>query len=341
MISVLVHGMGTIGKRVAYSVNLQKDMKLYGVANRSINTNIRNFCGDNGPLKGINIYSSSEEGFSAMKNSGFNVKGTLEDALSSGKVDVIVDCTPAGVEAQYKPIYEKYKVKMIFQGGAGAEIADMSFNADANYEKAINKSSVRIVSCNTTSLIRTTNALNKFELEEVFAFLVRRAVDPPDDKKGPVNSTVPVVHTPSHHGPDVKTVVPSLNITTMAAKVPVTTDHCHHITAKLRKRVSEEEVVKAFENANRIVLFREKDGYTSTALIEEHFRDINRPRGDMYEVAVWEDSVKVENGRVYWIHAVHSEAIVIPENIDAIRAITGEKDKEKSIKMTNKSLGIE
>jgi len=39
---------------------------------------------------------------------------------------------------------------------------------------------------------------------------------------------------------------------------------------------------------------------------------------------------------------VHSEAIVIPETIDAIRAITGiESDKFKSIEKTNKSLGIE
>ena len=61
----------------------------------------------------------------------------------------------------------------------------------------------------------------------------------------------------------------------------------------------------------------------------------------MYEVAIWEESVNVMEDDIFWAHAVHSEAIVIPENIDAIRAITGiEKDKWKSIKKTNKSLGI-
>jgi glyceraldehyde-3-phosphate dehydrogenase (NAD(P)) len=41
------------------------------------------------------------------------------------------------------------------------------------------------------------------------------------------------------------------------------------------------------------------------------------------------------------MHVVHQEADVIPENIDAIRAITGiEKDNWKSIRMTNESLGI-
>jgi glyceraldehyde-3-phosphate dehydrogenase (NAD(P)) len=38
---------------------------------------------------------------------------------------------------------------------------------------------------------------------------------------------------------------------------------------------------------------------------------------------------------------VHQEAIVVPENIDAIRAMFElERDKFKSIEKTNKSLGI-
>ena len=37
---------------------------------------------------------------------------------------------------------------------------------------------------------------------------------------------------------------------------------------------------------------------------------------------------------------VHQEAIVTPENIDAIRALMGGYSKEESIKLTNKMLGI-
>jgi len=37
---------------------------------------------------------------------------------------------------------------------------------------------------------------------------------------------------------------------------------------------------------------------------------------------------------------VHQEAIVVPENIDAIRALTGTATKELSMEATNESLGI-
>jgi len=337
-VKVLVHGFGTIGKRVAWAVLKQDDMELIGVVNRSINTNIRSMF-KLPEFKNVPIYASTQESLEKMKQEPFfNVVGTLEDALK--EADVVVDALPAGIEVNYKPIYEKHGVKQIYQGGAKAEVAEVSFNAIANYEKALGKNSVRVVSCNTTSLARTLFALeSNFGIEEAFVVLVRRAVDPDDDKKGPVNATVPETHVPSHHGPDLQTVLP-INITTIAVKVPVTLTHVHVVNVKLKKEVSIDAVLTAFKSDKRIKLFDSSLGYTSTAKIMEHFRDL-RERGDMYEVAVWKDSINVRGNRVLWMHAVHSEAIVIPENIDAIRAITGiEKDKFKSIEKTNQNLGI-
>ncbi|SRR3989338_10529502 len=330
-VKVLVNGFGTIGKRVAWAVTLQDDMQLIGVANRSLNSNIKSMMGAQGPLKGTKIFS--------MEN-GAGFDGTLEDALS--KADVVVDGMPSGIEEKFKPLYEKYGVKAVYQGGADETIAPVSFNADANYSAAFGKKAVRVVSCNTTSLIRTIHALDKaFGVDEIFASLIRRAVDPADDKKGPVNAAVPETEVPSHHGPDVNTVLPHINISTVAVKVPTTMAHLHTVVGKMKRNVTTEHVVEAFRNANRIALFNAKDGYTSTTALMEHYRDINRPRGDMYEAAVWNDSVKAEGRKVYWMHAVHSEAIVIPDNIDAIRALAGiEKDATKSIAKTNRTLGI-
>jgi glyceraldehyde-3-phosphate dehydrogenase (NAD(P)) len=48
----------------------------------------------------------------------------------------------------------------------------------------------------------------------------------------------------------------------------------------------------------------------------------------------------VNDGRLYLIQAVHQEAIVIPENIDAIRASFGLCDGDSSIQKTNEALGI-
>jgi glyceraldehyde-3-phosphate dehydrogenase (NAD(P)) len=38
--------------------------------------------------------------------------------------------------------------------------------------------------------------------------------------------------------------------------------------------------------------------------------------------------------------AVHQEAIVTPENVDAIRSMLGTAEKIESIRQTNKALGI-
>ena len=68
---------------------------------------------------------------------------------------------------------------------------------------------------------------------------------------------------------------------------------------------------------------------------------MGRPWGDMYEVALWQEMMKVVGDELYYAYVVDNQAIVIPETIDAIRALTGmEESAEKSILKTNQSLGI-
>lgn len=70
-------------------------------------------------------------------------------------------------------------------------------------------------------------------------------------------------------------------------------------------------------------------------------RDLKRPRGDLWEVAIWEDILTVQGNQAYYVYQVDNQAIVIPENVDAIRALTGiERDAERSITKTNDALGI-
>ncbi len=341
-VKVLVNGIGVIGKRVAEAVKLQDDMDLVGVSDIAPTSVLRILLGKNGSLRGTKLYSSLKEAKPIMEEAGLQVEGILEEVLGSGEVEVVVDCTPAGIGAKNKPIYEKHGVKSIYQGGEKAVIAPISFVAVANYEKALNAPSARVVSCNTTSLTRTIYALDShFGVSEVFAALVRRAADPWNEKKGPVNAVIPEVHVPSHQGPDLQTVLPHINIITMAVKVPTTTVHVHVVRGKTKKDAAAEEIREVFEDSSRIILIKESQGFTATSELMEMFRDLKRPRSDMYEVAVWDESITVVNSKFHWIHAVHSEAIVIPENIDAIRAVACiETDKMRSIEKTNKSLGI-
>lgn len=340
-IKVAVNGIGTVGKRIAHAVKIQEDMELVAISDVMPTPTLRTLLEPGAPLYGTDLYASNELGLDNLRSAGMHVNGTLEDLLRNGSVDVVVDATPAGIGEKNRVLYEKYGVKAIFQGGEKPHVADVSFNAVANYDNAIGKQFIRVVSCNTTSLCRTLWYIDKsFGIEEVFVGLVRRAADMWNDKKGPIDAIVPDLKFPSHHGPDVRTVMPWININTLAVKVPTTLAHVHQVHVKLKNEASREDVLDVFNRATRILVFKGKDGYTSTASIIERFRDLLRPRHDMYEVAIWEETVGVEGKDLYWMHAVHQESIIVPENIDAIRASMGFEDKWKSIKKTNESLGI-
>lgn len=336
VIKVGINGYGTIGKRVAYAVSKQDDMKVVGVTKTRPDFEARLAV-----EKGFDLYVAIEDRLKEFEERGIEVKGTLSDLLE--KVDVIVDATPGGFGEKYKKSHYLPKgVNAIFEGGEDASVADVSFVAQCNYERALGAKYIRVVSCNTTALCRSLHALDTtIGLGKVRANLVRRAADPHEDKKGPINAIKPTMDFPSHHAPDVKTVLPHLDIITSAVVVPTTIMHLHVVMAELKNSASREDVVQAFEDATRIMLVSSEDGFSSTSKIIEMARDLERPRYDLYELCIWEDSIHVLDGReVFYVMAVHQEAIVVPENVDAIRAMFKLADKEESIRKTNRSLGI-
>lgn len=335
-IRVAINGFGTIGKRVADAISKQNDMILVGVFK-----NRPNYEAYTAYSRGYPIYTSQERAGEFEKR-GIPIKGTLEDLLRG--VDVVIDATPSKVGESYREIYRKAGVKVIFQGGEKASIADVSFNAIANYDKAIGARSVRVVSCNTTGLVRIISALSKsFKVESVRAYIVRRAADPKEIGRGPINSVVldpPKI--PSHHAEDVKTVLGDIDIVTMAVAVPTTLMHTHMVTFKLGEMVTRQRVIDVLMDTPRIALVSsEQSGIASTAELMEVARDMGRPRSDIYENVVWEESISVSGSEIHMIQAIHQEAIVVPENIDAVRAITSiEKDWRKSVAKTDSSLGV-
>lgn len=338
MIDVLVNGVGTIGKRVAEAVDRQEDMNLYGVSDVSASIGLRTALSEEGDLGETDLYASTPEGRGRLREDGLEVEGILEENLE--EVDVVVDATPSGVDEKNKEkLYEPNGVKAVFQGGAPDDIAEVKFNASTNYEEAIGEDYLKVVSCNTTSLSRTMSCLEEgFGIEQAVANLVRRGGDVPQDSRGPINSTIPVTDVPSHHGPDVQAVMPDLDITTLAVKVPVTYGHVHMVQAELEEDVSQREVLDAFENQPRIRLLDAGEGFDSTAKVHEKMRDLGRKRSDMHETGIWRQTVTVENGTVHWIHMVHQEAIAVPDTVDAVRAVQG-IEKQESLEKTNSALG--
>jgi glyceraldehyde-3-phosphate dehydrogenase (NAD(P)) len=334
-VRVGVNGYGVIGKRVADAVTLQDDMELIGVTYHHLDYRIRVAA-----EKGYPIFSASAER-PVTGETGVNVRGSLDDLVRS--VDIMVDCTAKGVGAANKHLYEKAGIKAVFQGGEMHELAGVSFTAQVNYAEALNKQFVRVVSCNTTGLCRVMNAFHKRNwVKRARAVLMRRASDPWESHKaGLINTVMPETNVPSHQGPDAQTVIAGLNITTMAGTASHNLSHIHYAMVETTRSISLNEVRQALWEEPRIAFVRSSNGLVALNSVIELMRDLGRPRNDLWEVAVWEDALAVDGHEIYMVFQVHSEAVTIPETIDAIRAMTGiETDAIKSIEKTNRSMGI-
>ena len=335
-IRVAVNGYGVIGKRVADAVALQDDMTLVGVADVVSDYRMRVAV-----ERGYPIYAALPERSAEMDAAGMPIAGVLEDLL--GEVDVIVDCTPKKVAAQNRPRYERAGVKVIWQGGEQHDIAGYSFVAQVNYAGAVGRQAARVVSCNTTALSRVLHALDRHGwVKRARAVLLRRGTDPWESHvNGMINTVIPETKVPSHQGPDVQTVMPGLDITTLAGAGPYNLSHIHFAMIETTQPVSLDQLRDALWDAPRIAFVRAADGLVALNAVIELMRDLDRPRGDMWEVAVWEDALASDGREVYLTFQVHNEAIVIPETIDCIRALTGvETDAAASIAKTDRALGI-
>ena len=331
-IRVGINGYGVIGKRVADAVALQDDMEVAGVTFNHLDYRIR--VADE---KGYPVYACSTD----YLQGDIPVQGTLDDLIS--RVDVMVDCTAKGVAATNKRAYEEAGIKAVFQGGEKHELTDLSFTAQVNYAEALNQQFVRVVSCNTTGLCRVMNALNKRNwVKKARVVLMRRAADPWEShKSGLINTIMPETNVPSHQGPDVQSVIKGLNIVTMAGTASQNLSHIHYAMIETTKPLEREEVRQAFLEEPRIAFVRASDGLVALNSVIELMRDLGRPRNDLWEVAVWEDALTVDNNEIYMVYQVHNEAITVPEIIDAVRALTGiETDGMKSIEKTDRALGI-
>ena len=335
-IRVAVNGYGVIGKRVADAITLQDDMTLVGIADVGSDYRIRVAV-----ERGYPVYASSREARPAMEAAGIPLAGTLDDLL--GEVDVVADCTPKKIGAQNRQKYEATGVKSIWQGGEKHEVAGFSFVAQVNYAGAIGRQSARVVSCNTTALSRVLHALHRHGwVKRARAVLLRRSTDPWESHvNGMINTVIPETHVPSHQGPDAQTVIPDLDITTIAGAGPYNLSHIHFAMVETTRPVSLDELRDALWDAPRIAFVRAGDGLVALNSVIEMMRDLDRPRGDMWEVAVWEDALATDGREVYLTFQVHNESIVVPETIDCIRALTGiERDPVASIRKTDAALGI-
>ncbi len=335
-VRVAINGYGTIGKRVADAVARQPDLRLVGVAKTRPSFEARRAV-----ERGYPLYLAGDADRAAFDAAGLPTAGRIEALLR--EADVVIDAAPDKVGKANARLYADAGVRAIFQGGEKADVAEVSFNALANYDAARGKRTVRVVSCNTTGLVRAAAVLSRaWEVERWEATIVRRAADPTETKKGPINGILPTFQLPSHHGLDVRTIFPDLPLTTAAVVVPTTLMHVHVNTVRFRRGpASAAEMIARFRATPRFHVFAGWEHVDGTPQIMEYAKDRGLGRQDMMENVLWEEGIRVDGPSATFFQAIHQESIVVPENIDAVRAMFDlAPDGAASMAMTDRALGL-
>jgi len=335
-VKVGVAGYGVIGQRLADGVVRQEDMELVGIADVAPTLSIRALKERGMPYDLYLVDESRKEQFEEL---GIPVSGTFEDLLD--KVDIILDASPGGVGAKNKELYEAKGVKAIFQGGEKNSVADVFFHGYANYEKGLNQNYLKLTSCNTTGLIRAVDCLDRaYGIERVAITIIRRVADPGDYHRGLTNA-LQMDKAPSHQAVDLMHIMPHIEATGILVHTPVTHGHIITVVAQGRQKITKDMALEAFSKHDRIRIVSIDEGFKGNASLFRYARDLGNPRGDMYEIAIWSDSIVEWGDSIMFAINIPQEAVTIPETIDGIRAALGlQTDRLEAVALTNKYLGL-
>lgn len=336
-VKVGVAGYGVIGQRLADGVALQGDMELVGVADLAPTLSIRALHEKGMPYDLYLVDGADKSRFDAL---GIPVAGGFDDLL--GKVDIMLDSSPGGVGAKNKELYQAAGVKAVFQGGEQNSVADVFFHGYANYEQGLGKDYLKLTSCNTTGLIRVVDCLDRQcgGLERVAITIVRRVADPGDYHRGLTNA-LKMDKAPSHQAVDLMTIMPHVQATGILVHTPVTHGHIITVVATGKKKITKDMALEAFRSHPRIKVVSIDDGFLGNASFFRYARDLGNPRGDMYEVGLWTDSIVESGDDIMFAINIPQESVTIPESMDAVRAAMGmQKTREEGTRETNRHLGI-
>ena len=337
MIKVGVAGYGIIGQRLADGAAKQEDMELVGIADIAPTLSVRALK-ERGMEYDLYLVDGADK--TKFDQLGIPVSGSFADLI--GKVDVMLDSAPGGIGIKNKALYEKAGVKAVFQGGEDNSVADVFFHGYANYEKGLGADYLKLTSCNTTGLIRAVDCLDRtYGVERVAITIVRRVADPGDYHRGLTNA-LQMEKAPSHQAVDLMSIMPHVEATGILVHTPVTHGHIITVLAHSQNgKITKQMALEAFREHGRIRIVRIDEGFLGNASLFRYARDLGNTRGDMYEIALWEDSIVESGDDIMFAINIPQEAVTIPETLDAVRAcMRMQPDSKSATAETNKYLDM-
>jgi glyceraldehyde-3-phosphate dehydrogenase (NAD(P)) len=139
------------------------------------------------------------------------------------------------------------------------------------------------------------------------------------------------------------TIMPHIEATGILVHTPVTHGHIITVLAHGRngKKITKAMALDVFKQHDRIRVVRLEDGFLGNASLFRYARDLGNPRGDMYEIGLWEDSIVESGDNIMYAINIPQESVTIPETMDAIRAaLKLQQDSAAATKQTNNYLGL-
>lgn len=335
-IKVGVAGYGVIGLRLATGVDLQEDMELVGVADVAPTLSVRGLVESGMPY---DFYNALPANADKLREAGVPISGTMEDLVE--QCDIMLDATSAGIGAKNKELYQRMNKKAIFQGGEQNNIADVFFHGYANYEKGLGKQFLKLTSCNTTGMIRAVDMLDRaVGVEKAAVTIIRRVADPGDYQRGLTNA-LQMEPAPTHQALDLMNIMPHVDATGILVHTPVTHGHVITVLATTTKTIDKQSLLDLAAQHPRIRTVKIADGFLGNASLFRYARDMGKFRGDNYEITMWDESIVMSGDQIMFAINVPQESVVIPENMDGIRAaMEMQATREEGTAMTNKYLGM-
>jgi glyceraldehyde-3-phosphate dehydrogenase (NAD(P)) len=339
--TAIVNGYGTIGAKVALALRESGffvEVTARSVKPESIDADEKGF-----PL----ILTDTKNAADFTKN-GIKTIGTLEEVLARGGVDIVFDCTPGKVGADnVKNLYAKYPdLKVVLQGGEKASKDWVSFSSSSNYDAAINKKLVRVVSCNTTAMARIYGpVLRVFKDVIIDNTAFRRAADPNAEESDLPPDSASL--SPSyHHKDDFATVLTEEQLAHLAAiNTPagmIPTTHFHFHTGTIRgKGLTLEALQQILRKQSRVGLVEFDKFEFKTNVLFGIFASINAvaDASQPYIIACQVTKSDIP-GDFKITFAVPQESDVVPEGVNAAQAMFGLMSKDAAIRLVDEVMGI-
>jgi glyceraldehyde-3-phosphate dehydrogenase (NAD(P)) len=146
---------------------------------------------------------------------------------------------------------------------------------------------------------------------------------------------------PNHQCVDLMTIMPHIDATGILVHTPVTHGHIITLVVTTKKKVEKAEALTYFKAHPRIRVVSLEDGFFGNASLFKYARALGNPRGDMYEVALWDETIVNSGDDIMFAINIPQEAVVIPETMDAVRAaMEMQTDRLEAVGKTNEYLDI-